>query len=325
MNILVTGGAGYIGSVVAERLLAFGHNALIYDDLSAGHRGAVAAGAELIVGGLDDGAALAGCMREHKIEAVIHLAAHALVSESMTNPSMYFRNNVAAGITLLDAMAACGVKRIVFSSTCAVYGEPEDSPITEDSRRRPANPYGESKLTFERLLHWHDVAHGVRYTTLRYFNAAGATGDFGEHHSPETHLIPIVLGCAMGSREQVEVFGNDYPTPDGTCVRDYIHVVDIADAHIRALRLLEGGSRTYNLGTGKGYSVREVIEAARRITGNPIPVQYSPRRPGDPAVLVASSERIKRELDWQPGHSGLEEIIESAWRWHRAHPHGYEH
>jgi UDP-glucose 4-epimerase len=325
MNILVTGGAGYIGSVVVERLLAFGHSAVIYDNLSAGHRGAVAPGAALMVGGLDDGAALAGCMREHKIEAVIHLAAHALVSESMTNPSMYFRNNVAAGITLLDAMAACGVKRIVFSSTCAVYGEPVDSPITEDSRRRPANPYGESKLAFERLLHWHDVAHGVKYTSLRYFNAAGATDDFGEHHSPETHLIPIVLGCAMGSRGQVEVFGNDYPTPDGTCVRDYIHVIDIADAHIRALRLLEGGSRTYNLGTGKGYSVREVIEAARRITGHTIPAQYSPRRPGDPAVLVASSDRIKRELDWQPGRSGLEEIIESAWRWHRAHPHGYEH
>lgn len=325
MNILVTGGAGYIGSVVVERLLASGHNAVIYDNLSAGHRGAVASGAELIVGELDDAAALAGCMRKHKIEAVIHLAAHALVSESMTNPSMYFRNNVAAGITLLDVMVARGVKRIVFSSTCAVYGEPEDSPVTEESRRRPANPYGESKLAFERLLHWHDMAHGIRYTSLRYFNAAGATTDFGEHHLPETHLIPIVLGCALGSREEVAVFGSDYPTPDGTCVRDYIHVIDLADAHIRALGMLEGGSCTYNLGAGKGYSVREVIEAARRITGHPIPVQFSPRRPGDPAVLVASSEHVRRDLEWRPVHSELEEIIESAWRWHRAHPHGYEH
>ncbi|HEX8087225.1 MAG TPA: UDP-glucose 4-epimerase GalE, partial [Blastocatellia bacterium] len=289
MNILVTGGAGYIGSVVVERLLASGHNAVIYDNLSAGHRGAVAPGAKLIVGELDDRAALVGCMREHTTEAVIHLAAHAIVSESMTNPSRYFRNNVVAGIALLDAMVERGVKRIVFSSTCAVYGEPEDSPITEDSRRRPANPYGESKLAFERLLHWHDIAHEIKYTSLRYFNAAGATANFGEHHLPETHLIPIVLGCALGSREEVEIFGSDYPTADGTCVRDYIHVIDLADAHIRALGMFEGSSCAYNLGTGKGYSVREVIEAARRITGHAIRVQVSPRRPGDPAVLVAGS------------------------------------
>lgn len=325
MNILVTGGAGYIGSVVAERLSAFGHKAIIYDNLSEGHRGAVSAGCALIVAELNDATALTAAMRKHKIEAVIHLAANALVGESMSNPSKYFRNNVGAGITLLDAMVACDVKRIVFSSTCAVYGEPDSSPITEDSRQRPANPYGESKLAFERLLHWYEMAHGIRYASLRYFNAAGATIDLGEDHSPETHLIPIVLGCALGNRNEVEVFGSDYPTPDGTCVRDYIHVTDIADAHMRALGGIEQSSHTFNLGTGDGYSVREVIETARRITNHPIPVKVAPRRPGDPAVLVASAERIRREFNWSPEHSSLEEIIESAWRWHQAHPQGYRH
>jgi UDP-glucose 4-epimerase len=325
MNILVTGGAGYIGCVVVERLLAFGHNAIIYDNFSGGHHDAIAQGAHLIVAELDDAATLTDSMQKHKIEAVIHLAANALVGESMMNPSKYFRNNVAAGITLLDAMVACEVRRIVFSSSCAVYGEQQASPITEDLPQRPANPYGESKLAFEKLLHWYEVAHEIRYASLRYFNAAGATTDFGEHHSPETHLIPIVLGCALGSRDEIEIFGEDYPTPDGTCIRDYIHVVDLADAHVLALGAVEQSSCAYNLGTGKGYSVREVVEAARRATAHSIPVRVAPRRSGDPAVLVASSERIKRQLNWSPKHSELEEIIESAWRWHRAHPHGYKH
>lgn len=324
MNILVTGGAGYIGSVVVERLLAFGHNIIIYDNLSAGHRDAIAPGAHLVVGELDEAVTLTGCMHKHKIEAVIHLAANALVGESMANPSKYFRNNVAAGITLLDAMAACDVKRIVFSSSCAVYGEPEAFTITEETPQRPANPYGESKLVFEKLLYWHGVAHGVRYASLRYFNAAGATIDFGEDHLPETHLIPIVLGCALGVRDEVEIFGSDYPTPDGTCIRDYIHVIDLAEAHILALGALGQSSSTYNLGAGRGYSVREVIEVARRITSRAIPVRVAPRRSGDPAVLVASSERVKSDLNWSPRHSALEQIIESAWRWHQAHPHGYK-
>jgi UDP-glucose 4-epimerase len=325
MNILVTGGAGYIGSVVAEQLTAFGHKTIIYDNLSEGHRDAVAAGGTLIVAELDDAATLTDTMRKHKVEAVIHLAANAIVDESMSNPSKYFRNNVAAGITLLDAMVECEVKRIVFSSTCAVYGEPDASPISEDSKLRPANPYGESKLAFEKILHWYELAHGIRYASLRYFNAAGATVDYGEHHLPETHLIPIVLGCALGTRDEIEIFGSDYPTPDGTCVRDYIHVIDLADAHMLALGALGQSSHIYNLGTGNGYSVREVIEAARRITNHPIPVRVAPRRSGDPAILVASSERIKREFNWSPKHSELEEIIENAWIWHKAHPHGYRH
>jgi UDP-glucose 4-epimerase len=323
MNVLVTGGAGYIGSVVAERLLEFGHAAIICDNLSKGHRDAVPPGAALEVLDLADTAALAECLRQHRVEAVIHMAAHSLVGESMAEPAKYFRNNVTTGIGLLDAMLAAGVDRIVFSSTAAVYGEPETSPITEDATGRPTNPYGESKLAFEKVLHWYSAAYGLRYASLRYFNAAGATARLGEDHAPETHLIPIVLGCALGLRQEVEVFGDDYPTPDGTCIRDYIHVTDLSDAHILALEALEKGGRIYNLGNGNGYSVGEVIEVARRVTGHPIPVRVAPRRAGDPAVLVASSERIKDELRWKPAYPELEVIIRSAWEWHRAHPHGY--
>lgn len=324
MNILVTGGAGYIGSVVAERLIKSGHTPIIYDDLSKGHREAVLPGAVLAVGDLKDTTRLEECLRANRVEAVIHLAASSLVGESMTIPSRYFRNNTVAGIELLDAMLACGVTRIVFSSTAAVYGEPETTPITEDSPQRPTNPYGESKLAFEKVLQWYDAAYGVKYATLRYFNAAGASARLGEHHDPETHLIPIILSCALGGRPEVAVFGDDYPTPDGTCIRDYIHVEDLADAHILALGALDRGSRVYNLGNGNGYSVNEVLEAARRITGQTIPSRIAPRRPGDPAVLVASSELIKRELGWDPKRFELDAIIESAWQWHRAHPRGYE-
>jgi UDP-glucose 4-epimerase len=324
MNILVTGGAGYIGSVVAERLLEFGHRSVIYDNLSDGHRDAVPCGATLTVGELDDVHLLADCLRANKVDAVIHMAASALVGESMTNPSKYFRNNVVAGINLLDTMLACGVSQIVFSSSCAVYGEPERSPITEDLPKRPTNPYGETKLAFENVLHWYDVAHRLRYASLRYFNAAGATASCGEHHSPETHLIPNILNCALGLTPHVEVFGDDYATPDGSCIRDYVHVRDLADAHILALGALEKESCIYNLGSGKGYSVLEVLTAARDVTGRAIGIRLTQRRPGDPAVLIASPDRIQRELGWKPEHTTINSILESAWGWHLAHPHGYQ-
>jgi UDP-glucose 4-epimerase len=324
MNVLVTGGAGYIGSVVAERLHAFGHIPIVYDNLSEGHRSAVVPGASLVVGELSDTRELEKTITVHQIEAVIHMAAYALVGESTEKPSMYFSNNVVAGIALLDAMLAEGVNRIVFSSTAAVFGEPSETPISEEAPKQPTNPYGESKLIFEKILRWYEAAYGLRYASLRYFNAAGATRELGEDHAPETHLLPLVLGCALGHRPEVAIFGDDYPTHDGTCIRDYIHVADLADAHILALGAIEKSSRTYNLGNGHGYSVREVINAARRITGHPIPTQMTARRPGDPAILVASSDRVKSELGWNPQHGSLEAIIESAWRWHRSHPHGYE-
>ncbi|MEK6301599.1 MAG: UDP-glucose 4-epimerase GalE [Acidobacteriota bacterium] len=324
MNILVTGGAGYIGSVVAERLLETGNQPVVYDNLSEGHRDAVPPGASLVVGDLADASSLTDCLQTHRVEAVIHLAASALVGESMVNPSKYIRNNILAGTDLLDAMLSCGVNRIVFSSSCAVYGEPGTLPITEDSPTGPTNPYGETKLAFERILYWYGVAHGLRYASLRYFNAAGATAGLGEDHSPETHLIPNVLSCALGLVPHVEVFGDDYPTPDGTCIRDYVHVTDLADAHLLALGALEKGSSLYNLGSGSGYSVLEVLDAARAVTGRPIRAQVTPRRPGDPAVLVASPERIKRELGWKPAHTDINSIVEDAWAWRLAHPNGYE-
>jgi len=323
MRILLTGGAGYIGSVIAERLIEFGHAPIVYDNLSNGHREAVPPGAELVVGDLSDRDAVIGCLDKYKIEAVIHMAAHARVGESMIDPSKYFRNNVGAGIQLLDAMVDRGLNRLVFSSTAAVYGKPDRSPVTEDSPQLPTNPYGESKLAFEKVLKWYDRAHGIKHAILRYFNVAGATARLGEQHNPETHLIPLALGCALGQRSAVEVFGNDYPTPDGTCVRDYIHVIGLGDAHILALAALEGESRTYNLGNGSGFSVLEVIECARRVTNRPLRARVAPGRPGDPAVLVADSSRARQELGWKPAHSELDTIIESAWKWHISHPGGY--
>jgi UDP-glucose 4-epimerase len=324
MKILVTGGAGYIGSVVAERLLETGNQPVIYDNLSEGHRDAVPPGAILVVGELTDSRSLTESLRMHRVEAVIHMAASALVGESMINPSKYVRNNIFAGTELLDAMVGCGVNRIVFSSSCAVYGEPDTLPITEELPTRPTNPYGETKLAFEKLLHWYEVAHGLRYASLRYFNAAGATAGLGEDHSPESHLIPNVLSCALGLLPQVEVFGDDYETPDGTCVRDYVHVADLADAHILALGGLAHGSCMYNLGTGRGYSVHEVLDAARTVTGRPIRAQVIPRRPGDPAILVASPAKIVGELGWKPVHTSIDSIVESAWAWRLTHPNGYK-
>jgi UDP-glucose 4-epimerase len=317
MKVMVTGGAGYIGSVVTEELLRAGHGVVVYDNLSKGHRDAVPAGAAFLEGDLLDADTLRGTLRAHDVEAVVHMAAASLVGESVTAPAKYYEQNVVAGLRLLDAMRALEVKHLVFSSTAATYGEPEKQPIEEQDPTRPTNPYGETKLAFEHALRWYEGAYGLRAISLRYFNAAGASERCGERHNPETHLIPLILQAAAGLRPEVTVFGEDYPTPDGTCVRDYIHVVDLARAHVLALEGLAAGkpSAAYNLGCGgAGYSVAQVIDAARRVTGREIRVAKGPRRPGDPAVLVASSARIHRELGWSPQYQSLEEIIGSAWR-----------
>ena len=325
MRVLVTGGAGYIGSVVTEQLVDDGHQVVVYDNLSKGHRDAVVADAELVDSDLVDAETLNRTLYERKIEAVIHMAASSLVGESVEQPNKYYQNNVIAGLMLLEAMLACDVKRLVFSSTAAVYGEPEAQPIEESASTNPTNPYGETKLAFEHAMKWYDRAYGLRYASLRYFNAAGATVNCGEDHDPETHIIPITLQAAAGKRPHVEIYGDDYPTPDGTCIRDYIHVIDLARVHIQALNALDDGSRIYNLGCGgAGYSVREVIDTAERVTGKEIPIRFGPRRAGDPAILVASSDRIKSELGWQPQFQDLGLIIESAWRWMQDHPDGYE-
>ena len=325
MRVMVTGGAGYIGSVVTEELVKDGHDALVYDSLYKGHRAAIAAEAKFVEADLTDGETLRRTLTENGIEAVIHMAADSLVGESVTVPAKYYRNNLVAGLALLDAMRDTGVGRIVFSSTAAVYGEPEKQPIEETDPTVPTNPYGETKLAFEHALRWYDEAYRLRYASLRYFNAAGATRRCGESHNPETHLIPIVLQVAAGARAAVEIYGDDYPTRDGTCVRDYIHVVDLARAHILALGVLDEGSRIYNLGCGgEGYTVREVIETARAVTGRDVPVRTAARRAGDPAFLVASSEKIRRELDWQPAMQDLRAIVASAWNWMQEHPRGYE-
>jgi UDP-glucose 4-epimerase len=324
MRILVTGGAGYIGSVVAEELIKDGHEVVVYDSLYKGHRGAVHEAAHFVEADLTDGETLRRTLREHGTEAVIHMAADSLVGESVGNPAKYYRNNVVAGLSLLDAMRDAGVSRLVFSSTAAVYGEPEKQPVEETDPTRPTNPYGETKLAFERALHWHESAYGMRYASLRYFNAAGASERFGEQHDPESHLIPIVLQAATGRRTHVEIYGDDYQTRDGTCVRDYIHVIDLARAHIAALDILGERSSIYNLGCGgEGYTVSELIKVAREVTGREIPARVGPRRAGDPGVLVASSERIRRELGWSPRFQDLRKIIESAWDWMQRHPEGY--
>ncbi len=314
----MTGGAGYIGSVVTEELLRGGDEVVVYDSLYKGHREAVVEGATFVKGDLLDTALLRETLAHHKVEAVVHMAADSLVGESVKVPAKYYRNNVTGGLSLLDAMRDAGVPYLVFSSTAAVYGEPAKQPIEETDPTQPTNPYGETKLAFERALRWYDGAHGMKYVSLRYFNAAGATDRCGERHSPETHLIPLVLQAAAGQNPEVTVFGEDYPTPDGTCVRDYIHVVDLAQAHVLALHALAKGhpSSIYNLGCGgEGYSVKQVIDCARRVTGRDIPVRKGPRRAGDPAVLIASSARIIRELGWRPKQQKLEAIVESAWRW----------
>jgi UDP-glucose 4-epimerase len=323
VNLFVTGGAGYIGSIVVEQLIANGHLAVVYDDLSRGHRAAVAKESIFIEGNLMEREKLIRAFERHNVEAVIHLAASSQAGESIRHPHLYFTNNVSAGITLLDAMLSAGIKRIVFSSTSAIYGEPATIPITEETPPRPSNPYGESKLAFERMLRWYEEAYQLRYVSLRYFNVAGASERLGEDHDPETHLIPNVLRAASGKAPHVDIFGEDYNTPDGTCVRDYIHVIDLANAHILALGVTEKRSEVYNLGYGNGYSVAEVVEMARQVTGRWISTEAAPRRAGDPPVLIANPDKIMRDLGWTPRHSELDRIIESAWRWHQAHPEGY--
>lgn len=324
MRVLVTGGAGYIGSVVVEELIGDGHEVVVYDSLYKGHRAAITPGAKLVEADLIDGARLREALSD-RIDAVIHMAADSLVGESVQNPAKYYRNNVVAGLSLLEAMVGAGVRRLVFSSTAATYGEPAKQPIEESDPTGPTNPYGQTKLAFEEALRWYEVAYGVHYVSLRYFNAAGATERCGEWHDPETHLIPIVLQVAAGKLAAVEIFGDDYPTRDGTCVRDYIHVVDLARAHILALGILDSNSAIYNLGCGgDGYTVKEVVEIAREVTGKDIPVKVGQRRAGDPAVLIASSERIKKELGWSPQYQDLRKIIESAWLWLQHHPDGIQ-
>jgi UDP-glucose 4-epimerase len=326
MKILVTGGAGYIGSVVVGQLLAAGHRVTVFDDLSHGHRQAIPAAAELVVGDLADGDRLCAVFQRGSFDAVMHFAAFIEAGESMIYPERFFRNNSANALNLLECMLTAGVRRLIFSSTAAIFGNPGSTPILEEDAFCPTNPYGESKLIVERLLGWFHRIHGLRYASLRYFNASGsACSHRGEAHDPETHLIPRVLKVALGQLPSVQIFGTDYPTADGTCVRDYIHVRDLADAHLLALHAIDSNSRPliYNLGNGCGFSVREVIEAARNVTGKQIKAVEAPSRAGDPAILVASSERIRRELNWRPKYPRLDVIINSAWEWHRSHPDGY--
>jgi UDP-glucose 4-epimerase len=322
MRIFLTGGAGYIGSVCSELLLNEGHEVAIFDNLTEGHRRAVDSRANFIRGDLADRRQIEAALSSTRPDAVMHFAAYALVPESMRDPSKYFRNNIANGLNLLDAVVATGVQRIIFSSTCAIFGPPERVPIDETAHPHPVSPYGESKLAFEKILRWYDEIHALTFVSLRYFNAAGATENLGEDHRPETHLIPNVLKVALGQSPNVEIYGTDYETPDGTCIRDYIHIVDLARAHILALGAAASGF--YNLGTGGGSSVREVIAACRKITGRKIETIEKPRRPGDPPRLIASSEKIKKELGWQPQFQSLDAIVESAWKWHLKFPDGYE-
>ena len=324
MNVLVTGGAGYIGSVVTAELIKRGHHVIVYDNLSKGFRGAVPKKTELIVGDIADKANVTRVVTTCGIEAVMHFAAFIEAGESMKVPEKYFRNNTMSTLSLLEVLVETGVKKLVFSSTAALYGEPENVPIRESDPLRPTNAYGESKLLVERMLEWFHRIHGLRYASLRYFNAAGATEELGEAHNPESHLIPIILQVAMGKRDSISIYGSDYQTKDGTCVRDYIHVLDLAQAHLLALEALpEKPLQIYNLGNGRGFTVREVIETARRVTGHKIPALESPRRLGDPAVLVASSERIQQTLGWKPQFADLETIVSTAWEWTRKHPKGY--
>jgi len=320
-TIFVTGGAGYIGSICVEQLLNEGFEVAVFDNLSEGHRRAVDDRAHFLQGDLADRSVIKRAMGEIKPDAVMHFAANALVGESMSNPSKYFRNNVSAGINLLDAAVEAGVKKFVFSSTCATFGIPERMPIDETLPQRPINPYGESKLMFEQVLRWYHEIHGLSFVALRYFNAAGATEKFGEDHRIETHLIPNVLKVALGQRESVDIYGTDYPTPDGSCIRDYIHILDLAQAHMLAVQSDKSGF--FNLGTGGGTSVREVIETCRKVTGREIKAVEKPRRAGDPPLLIAGSDKIRTELGWKPRFENILPIVESAWAWHTKHPEGY--
>ncbi len=321
MNVFVTGGAGYIGSVCTEELLQAGHQVTVYDNLTEGHRSAVDGRATFVLGKPEEPGDVLRAVKAAKPDAIMHFAANALVGESMTDPKKYFHNNVVNGLKLLDAAVECGVKKFVFSSTCATYGPPERVPMTEDLPQRPINPYGESKLMFEKILLWYRQIYRLEFIALRYFNAAGASEQFGEHHRIETHLIPNVLFVAQGRKPQCEIYGTDYPTPDGTCIRDYIHIADLAQAHM--LGLQPGKTGFYNLGNGDGYSVKQVIQTCEKVSGKKIPTIEKPRRPGDPPRLVASAEKAVRELGWKPKYPRLEDIVVTAWAWHKKHPDGY--
>jgi len=323
MKLLITGGAGYIGSVATEILCRHRHEVVVFDNLQQGHREAVDFPARLIVGDLSNRESIEAVLRDFRPDAVLHFAANSLVGESMKDPFLYLGDNVTNAMNLLQAMEHFHVRKLILSSTANLFAEPEKLPIGEQERIVPGSPYGESKFAVERQLHWLSVTRGWRFATLRYFNAAGATERHGEDHNPELHLIPLVLQVAQGKREHITVFGDDYPTPDGTAIRDYIHVEDLIDAHVRCLGALEKGNCTYNLGNGRGFSVLEVIESARRVTGHSIPVKLSNRRPGDPAVLIAGSDKIRRELGWSPRFAEIDQIVESAWRWHQRFPLGY--
>jgi UDP-glucose 4-epimerase len=321
MHIFVTGGAGYIGSICSEQLIDAGHRVTIFDNLTEGHRAALDPRATFVKGDLAHRKEILGAVASARPDAIMHFAASALVGESMTNPSKYFRNNVGAGINLLDAAVESGVKKFIFSSTCATYGTPEKVPMDERLPQKPINPYGQSKLMFEQVLKWYDQIHGLVYVNLRYFNAAGASERFGEDHRVETHLIPNVLKVALGQKDKVEIYGDQYATPDGTCIRDFIHIFDLAAAHMLALG--RETSTSFNLGSGEGFSVQQVIEVARKVTGHPIPAAVRAARVGDPPRLVASSHKIAGELGWHPKFARLQPILESAWAWHRKHPNGY--
>ncbi len=323
MKVFVTGGAGYIGSVVVEQLIAANESVIVFDNLSQGHRAAVHPAAVFVEGDLADRSAIDAALSQHRPDAVMHFASKTLVGESMQKPFLYLGDNITTGLNLLQSMVEHGVKSVILSSTANLFDQPERMPIDESERIVPGSPYGEPKFILERVLHWLDRICGVRFACLRYFNAAGATLTRGEDHYPELHLIPLVLQVALGKREKISIFGDDYPTRDGTCVRDYIHVIDLAQAHILALGALEVGSRFYNLGNGEGFTVKEVVDTAREITGQSIRADIAPRRPGDPAVLVAASNKIRKELGWTPRYPHVREIIESAWRWHQANPDGY--
>jgi UDP-glucose 4-epimerase len=321
MNVFVAGGAGYIGSACVEELLNAGHQVTVFDNLSEGHRAAIDPRAQFVEGCLSDRELVVKSVGQTQAEAVIHFAAFAQVGESMTDPAKYFRNNVANGLNLLEAAKENGVRKFVFSSTCATYGLPEHVPMDESTPQKPVNPYGESKLIFEKMLLWFEQLHGLEFVAFRYFNAAGATKRFGEDHRIETHLIPNVLRVALGQKDQCDIYGTDYPTPDGTCIRDYIHILDLAQAHILALQ--PGKRGFFNLGNGEGYSVREVIDTCQRVSGKPIKTEEKPRRPGDPPRLVAAAAKARTELGWNPQYPKLEQIVASAWAWHVQHPQGY--
>lgn len=328
MKILVTGGAGYIGSHTVKELRRQGHDVIVLDNLSRGHQGAVPQDVHLIIEDIHHIDAVRTILENEHIEGVLHFAAHSQVGESMENPAMYYDNNVVGSYSLMEAVRQAGVKYMVFSSTAAVYGEPKQTPITEDMPYCPTNVYGQTKLMIEDMLAQFSRAYGLRYVALRYFNAAGAAhdGTIGEDHTPETHLIPLIIQAALGQRKSIKIFGTDYPTADGTCIRDYVHVTDLADAHCRALQyLVDGGSSQYfNLGSQHGFSVREMIETAKRVTGRDFPVEQAPRRAGDPAVLIADSHKMKEITGWNPQHSSVENIIADAWNWHSHHPNGYD-